>query len=99
MEQTTSEVVAGARRAEDAGGALDEIEKVSNQLAQLIDKISKTANQHAEGAAKLSSSMLIIEDVTRKTSAGTSQTAESIGNLASMADNLKNQVSGFRLPG
>ena len=99
MEQTTSEVVAGARRAEDAGGALDEIEKVSNELAQLIDRISKTANQHAEGAAKLSSSMLIIEDVTRKTSSGTSQTAESIGNLAGMADNLKQQVSGFRLPG
>ena len=98
MEQTTTEVVEGAKRAEDAGEALEEIEQVSNELAQLIDKISRTANQHAEGAAKISSSMMVIEDVTRKTSEGTSQTAESIGNLANMAENLKQQVSGFRLP-
>jgi len=98
MEQTTTEVVEGAKRAENAGDALDEIEKVSSELAQLIAKISKTANQHAEGAAKISSSMTVIEDVTRKTSEGTSETADSIGNLASMAENLKQQVSGFRLP-
>lgn len=98
MEQTTTEVVEGARRAEDAGEALDEIEKVSNELAELIDRISRTASQHAEGAVKISSSMKVIEDVTRKTSEGTSQTAESIGNLANMAENLKQQVSGFRLP-
>lgn len=98
MEQTTSEVVAGAQRAEDAGEALDEIEKVSSELAQLIAKISKTASQHAEGAAKISTSMTVIEDVTRKTSEGATDTAESIGNLVGMADNLKQQVSGFRLP-
>jgi twitching motility protein PilJ len=98
MEQTTTEVVEGAKRAENAGDALEEIEKVSGELAELIAKISKTANQHAEGAVKISSSMTVIEDVTRKTSEGTSETAESIGNLASMAENLKQQVSGFRLP-
>jgi twitching motility protein PilJ len=41
MEQTTSEVVAGARLAEDAGLALGEIEKVSNDLADLIQGISE----------------------------------------------------------
>ena len=40
MEQTTAEVVAGARLAEDAGLALGEIEKVSNDLADLIQNIS-----------------------------------------------------------
>jgi twitching motility protein PilJ len=98
MEQTTTEVVEGATRAENAGDALEEIEKISSELAELIAKISKTANQHAEGAVKISSSMTVIEDVTRKTSEGTSETAESIGNLAGMAENLKQQVSGFRLP-
>ena len=41
MEQTTAEVVAGARLAEDAGLALGEIEKVSNDLADLIQNISR----------------------------------------------------------
>ena len=40
MEQTTSEVVAGARLAEDAGTALGEIENVSTDLAGLIEGIS-----------------------------------------------------------
>lgn len=98
MEQTTTEVVEGANRAVNAGEALDEIENVSSELAGLIDKISQTASQHADGAAKISKSMEIIENVTRETSEGTSETAESISNLASMADNLKQRVSGFRLP-
>ena len=41
MEQTTSEVVAGARLAEDAGTALGEIEKVSSDLSNLIQNISQ----------------------------------------------------------
>ena len=98
MEQTTMQVVEGAKRAENAGEALDEIEKVSNELAVLINKISQTASQHAEGAAKISKSMEIIETVTRQTSQGTSEAAESISNLSDMAENLKQQASGFRLP-
>ena len=43
MEQTTAEVVAGARLAEDAGLALGEIEKVSHDLADLIQSISAAA--------------------------------------------------------
>ncbi len=98
MEQTTAEVVKGAQRAESAGTALEEIEKGSNRLAELINKISKAASQYAEGAGKISKSMLLVGDVTRQTSQGTSSTASSIGELASMAENLKQQVSGFRLP-
>ncbi len=41
MEQTTSEVVRGARLAQDAGVALEEIENVSTSLAELIQNISE----------------------------------------------------------
>jgi twitching motility protein PilJ len=47
MEQTTAEVVAGARLAEDAGLALGEIEKVSNDLADLIQNISQAGSPAA----------------------------------------------------
>jgi twitching motility protein PilJ len=43
MEQTTSEVVSGARRAEDAGQALGEIENVSNNLASRFISIGAPA--------------------------------------------------------
>ena len=49
MEQTTSEVVAGARLAEDAGTALGEIEKVSSNLTNLIQNISIAAQQQSGG--------------------------------------------------
>ena len=53
MEQTTSEVVAGARLAEDAGTALGEIENVSSNLASLILGISTAARQQSAAASNI----------------------------------------------
>lgn len=98
MEQTTSEVVAGAKLAEDAGDALTEIESVSNQLAELIENISGSAKQQAAAATNISSTMNVIQEITTQTSEGTSQTAESIGNLADLAADLRKSVADFKLP-
>ena len=99
MEQTTSEVVAGARLAEDAGLALGEIEKVSNDLADLIQNISEAARQQSAAATNISATMNVIQEITTQTSAGASQTAESIGNLAQLAADLRRSVADFKLPG
>ncbi|MBZ0223763.1 MAG: type IV pili methyl-accepting chemotaxis transducer N-terminal domain-containing protein [Dokdonella sp.] len=99
MEQTTSEVVSGARRAEDAGQALGEIENVSNNLASLIQGISTSARQQSAAATNISSTMNVIQEITSQTSVGASQTAESIGNLAQLAANLRRSVADFKLPG
>jgi len=98
MEQTTSEVVAGARLAEDAGLALGEIEKVSNDLSDLIQNISEAARQQSAAATNISSTMNLIQEITTQTSVGASQTAESIGNLAQLAADLRRSVMDFKLP-
>ena len=98
MEQTTTEVVDGAKLAENAGQALDQIEGVSNELAKLVNSISDTANQNANSAVHISQSMLTIEDVTRKTSNDANYIADAISSLADMSEKLKHQVSDFRLP-
>ena len=98
MEQSTSNVVSGAKLAEDAGQALDEIEGVSNQLADLINNISETAHQQAGAASNISETMNVIQEITTQTSAGTNETATSIGNLAELANELRKSVSGFKLP-
>lgn len=98
MEQTTTEVVAGARLAEDAGLALGEIEKVSNDLSDLIQNISEAARQQSAAATNISSTMNLIQEITSQTSVGASQTAESIGNLAQMAADLRRSVTDFKLP-
>ncbi|MBC9248925.1 chemotaxis protein [Pseudomonas alcaligenes] len=98
MEQTTSEVVRGARLAQDAGVALEEIEKVSKTLAALIQNISNAARQQASSAGHISNTMNVIQEITSQTSAGTTATAKSIGNLAKMASEMRRSVSGFTLP-
>jgi twitching motility protein PilJ len=98
MEQTTAEVVAGARLAEDAGLALGEIEKVSNDLADLIQNISTAARQQSMAATNITATMSVIQEITTQTSHGASQTAESIGNLAQLAADLRRSVADFKLP-
>lgn len=98
MEQTTSEVVRGARLAQDAGVALGEIEGVSRVLAELIESITDAARQQAASAGQISQTMTVIQRTTAQTTSGTAATAESIGNLAKMASEMRRSVSGFTLP-
>ena len=42
--------------------------------------------------------MNVIQEITSQTSTGTTAPRRSIGNLAEMANELRNSVSGFKLP-
>lgn len=98
MEHTTAEVVRGARLAQDAGVALEEIESVSMNLADLIQNISNASRQQSLSAGHISNTMNVIQEITSQTSSGTNATAKSIGNLAEMASQLRASVAGFNLP-
>ncbi|MCL6268447.1 methyl-accepting chemotaxis protein [Sansalvadorimonas sp. 2012CJ34-2] len=98
MEQTTTEVVRGASLAQDAGVSLEEIETVSHNLSDLIANISRAASQQASSAGHISSTMNVIQEITTQTSAGTNATAHSVGHLADMASDMRESVSGFKLP-
>lgn len=98
MEQTTTEVVSGARLAEDAGTALGEIEKVSSDLSGLIQGISTAAQQQSGAAANITQTMNTIQQITSQTTEGANQTAQSIGNLAQLAADLRRSVADFKLP-
>jgi twitching motility protein PilJ len=98
MEKSTAGVVTGAQLAENAGGALEEIETVSEQLAELIQGISSEARQQAESASQMASSMQGIQELTRQATTGAEQTSRSIGNLARLAQDLDKSVAGFKLP-
>lgn len=97
MESTTTEVVRGARLAKDAGEALQEVQTVSNVLAELIQNISNAAQLQASSAGHISKTMNVIQDITSQTSSGTLATARSVGQLNEMASSLQESVSGFKL--
>ncbi len=98
MERSTTDVVGGALLAENAGAALDEIESVSNQIANLVQNISGTAREQAVAATDITRNMGVLREVSSQTAEATSATSESIGKLADLAAQLRSSVAGFRLP-
>lgn len=98
MEVSTAGVVSGAKRAEDAGEALREIETVSTSLANLIEGISKSAKKQSAIANDVSKTMNVIQEITLKTSEGTEETSSSLSSLNELANELQRSVSGFKLP-
>ncbi len=98
MESTTSEVVSGAMKAEDAGEALIQIESVSKNLSQLIEEISSEAQAQSQTATKVAEQMTGIRDISIKTSEGTNKTAQSMGQLADLVGKLSDSVADFKLP-
>ena len=98
MEQSTANVVKGARLTENAGSALDRIEQVSMNLAQRILEISDSTKLQASESAQINKSMGVIQQITLKTSEGSGQASNSIGELSSMVDAMRKSVAGFKLP-
>lgn len=98
MEESTHEVVEGSRLAHQAGQALIDIESVSSQLAELIASISATSQQQAQGSEIIVRSMTEIAQITQQTATGTQDAAQTISTLASLASELRNSVSTFKLP-
>ncbi|WP_273777272.1 MULTISPECIES: methyl-accepting chemotaxis protein [unclassified Acinetobacter] len=98
MEQTTSEVVRGANLAKDAGVALDEIQKVSGDLAKLIASISDAAQLQSASAGHIANTMHVVQEITSQTTGATFDTARSVSELAHMAESLRESVTDFKLP-
>lgn len=98
MEQSTANVVNGARLAEDAGEALAEIESVSANLSGLIQNISTAATKQSQASANAAATMNVIQEVTQQTSTSATRTANSVSELTVLSNGLKKSVAGFKLP-
>ncbi|MCA3219524.1 MAG: type IV pili methyl-accepting chemotaxis transducer N-terminal domain-containing protein [Burkholderiales bacterium] len=97
MEKSTQGVVEGTKLSDAAGTALADIGRVSRQLAELIERIAGNTNEQAASAGGVAHSIERILAVTDQTSQGTRQAAQSIGQLATLARELKASVARFRV--
>jgi twitching motility protein PilJ len=97
MEKSTTGVVEGTRLSDAAGTALAEIGRVSRHLTELIERIAQTTSVQSSSAGDVSRAIGHILEVTEQTSMGTREAARSIGQLASLARELKASVSRFRV--
>jgi len=97
MEKSTEGVVEGAELSDAAGKALSEIENVTNSLAQLIQSISTATEAQTQVASTVTNNMQKIQEITSQTTDGTKATASTVGQLASLAKDLRESVAGFKL--
>jgi twitching motility protein PilJ len=98
MERSTTDVVGGALLAENAGAALDEIEQVSNQIANLVQNISGSAREQAGSAADVTRRTARLKEISDQTGRATTATAAAISKLSVLASQLRQTVAGFTLP-
>ncbi|HET9701836.1 MAG TPA: methyl-accepting chemotaxis protein, partial [Burkholderiales bacterium] len=97
MERSTQGVVEGTRLSDAAGQALAEIGNVSQDLAARINGISNATRSQADSATRVAGNMRGILAITEQTTEGTKRTARSIGELASLASELRGSVANFKV--
>jgi twitching motility protein PilJ len=97
MEKSTQGVVEGTRLSDAAGTALADIGRVSRQLAELIERIAGSTQEQASSADGVAHAIERILSVNEQTTEGTRRAAQSIGQLATLARDLKDSVARFRV--
>ncbi len=98
MEQTTANVVEGAHIAENAGRSLEEIESVSSSLAEQIRTIAQAAREQLDEAARIRETMNSISEETNVSAMNAQVSANKVGQLTELSQELQNSVAGFKLP-
>ncbi len=97
MEKSTVGVVEGTKLSDAAGQALEEIRRVSRELAELIGGISTQTQKQSTSVSDVTRGMQGILKITEETTEGTKQTNVSIGQLTRLAAELRSSVAGFKV--
>ncbi len=97
MERSTQGVVENTRLSDAAGSALTDIDRVTRELAELIERISKQASEEAKSANVVADNIQHIFAVTEQTGEGTRSTAQMVRELSRTAEELKASVSRFKI--
>lgn len=98
MEETIQEVVTGSSLADKAGRSLTEIERIAEQLTDLLNTISSSAEFSARSSEDISNAMSGISEVTALVRSGTKRAASSVRTLVDLSRDLRAAVAPFKLP-
>ena len=97
MERSTLGVAQGTQRSHATGKALEEIEKVSKQLAQQVTHIYDTTHAQTQAANTVIENMEKILLITQQTTDGSLATTAAIKQITGYAAELKSSVSSFKV--
>ncbi len=97
IDESIGKVVQGSKLADGAHDKLQEIEDVSNQLAQLIDAITAATTSQVQMSETISRTMESVGEVSRESSLSSQDTATSMNVLSRTAKDLRAAVEAFRI--
>ena len=95
--RASSKVVQGSQLADGAYTKLQEIETVSNQLADLIQSIFQSAAEQEERSEEVVASMVSVGEASTNTTNSTQATNSLMSVLNNTARELRSAVDAFKI--
>ncbi len=97
MKKGTAEVNNGKKLTDMAGNSLKEIIKGAQQVADVIHQVAAASEEQSSSAEQISKNIDAINEVTKENSEGVQIIASYADELNKITENLKLQVSLFRI--
>jgi len=97
MDESIGKVVLGSQLADGAREKLQQIEEVSNKLADLIESITAATNDQVRVSETITTTMEEVGEVSRESSLSSQETATSMDLLIKTASELRAAVDVFRV--
>jgi len=98
MDASIQEVVRGTTLSEDALTKLQDINKRSSEVADLISDVSQATGEQAESSVKIARTMEEIGGISKVNAEETRKTSASMQEMAEIAGDMLESVSVFKLP-
>lgn len=97
MEDSTREVVEGARLTDRAGGTLKEIGESVQKVVKEIEIITEKIEVESEEATNVSLDMRLLQEFTEKTLEDSARASDSVSQVKQISAELKESVSNFKV--
>lgn len=97
MDNATRKVDTGVRLTAQAGEALKEIVKSSNELQVMVQQIASATEEMSATSEQISKEIMDIANASRDTTASSQETAQAAVNLSMIATKLDEKVRFFRI--
>lgn len=97
IDEGISKVVQGSKLADGAHAKLQEIEKVSNDLAELVEAITVATTDQVRASETISQTMKEVGEISRESSLSSQDTATSMNVLNRTARDLRSAVEIFNV--
>jgi methyl-accepting chemotaxis protein len=97
MESGTKQVEAGVKTTTQAGASLQEIIQSTEQLGDMVTHIATAATEQSSATEEVNANIDQIAKITAESSEGAQQSARACHQLSSLALDLQNVVSQFKI--